>query len=681
MSKTKPVKSAESSVKKPDFAASNLNDMKTLKTSLGILIAVFAFLLYAPSIAFNYTLDDGSVVKENSITTQGIAGIPTILKHSYWFGINDTRVAEYRPVSLVMFAIEWQFFPANPHINHFMNVLLYAITCWLLFLFLCALFNAKSNAVKLLIPFACTLLYAAHPIHTEVVDSIKSRDEILCFLFAITASLGIIKFIEKNKIIYLILGGITYLLSLSSKETSISFIIIIPMLLYVFMRVNTKQIGAIIIVLISVAGIYFFIRSLALRTITESFDHSAINNALYATPDVINQRVTAFYILLKYMLLLVFPHPLSYDYSFNQIAIHTLKDPLAIVAIALYFALGIYAVITIRKKNWYAFAILFFLFTIAPVSNIFLLIGATMAERFLYMPSLGFCLVITLLLIKVTKTDGIKKKFSTVKEFVSVNKMMMMIVFAIVGIYSLKTLARSQDWEDNIQLFGHDVEVVPGSARAHVNNGVSMLKDQYLVEKNDAVKAQLLDKAIVEFKKGIDIYPDNNDSYDALGQAYLAKKDYVNAIYYFEKLIANLPQKNSMTFKFLSQCYEQTKQFDKLAASIDSVIKYEPKDETLVISKGMALGQAGHDSLAIAAFQKAISMNPKSKTAYKDIGVTYANQNRFQVALDYFNKALEIDSTDAESYQFIGGVYNLAKDTARANKFLAKAAYYSKSQH
>src|ERR1035441_2122688 len=160
-----------------------------LKNSLGLIIAVFAFLLYAQSISFVYTLDDGSVIKSNTITTKGIAGIPTIFKHSYWFGINDTRVAEYRPVSLAMFAMEWQFFPDNPHIGHFVNVLFYAFTCWLLFIILCMLFEKKN----LLIPFVCTLLYTAHPIHTEVVDSIKSRDEIMCFLLMLSATYFFLK--------------------------------------------------------------------------------------------------------------------------------------------------------------------------------------------------------------------------------------------------------------------------------------------------------------------------------------------------------------------------------------------------------------------------------------------------------------------------------------------------------
>ena len=154
-----------------------------LKIYLGIFISFFAFLLYSGSIEHDFALDDGTVVHENSVTTQGFSGIPTILKTDYWYGSghNTSRGPIYRPTSLVVYAIAWQFYPGNPHAYHLINVLFYALSCLLLFLVLCKLFQDQN----LLFPFICALLYAAHPIHTEVVNNIKSLDEILCLLFGL----------------------------------------------------------------------------------------------------------------------------------------------------------------------------------------------------------------------------------------------------------------------------------------------------------------------------------------------------------------------------------------------------------------------------------------------------------------------------------------------------------------
>ena len=98
---------------------------KRLKNSLGIFIAIFSFTLYAQSISFKYVQDDFAVLKENRFVMQGFKGVPEILKHDHWYGaINATRIPQYRPLTLVFFAIAWQCFPDNPSIYHFLNVLL-----------------------------------------------------------------------------------------------------------------------------------------------------------------------------------------------------------------------------------------------------------------------------------------------------------------------------------------------------------------------------------------------------------------------------------------------------------------------------------------------------------------------------------------------------------------------------
>ena len=173
---------------------SDLKGLKRLRIFLAVIIGVFAFILYAQSIKHGYTLDDHKVIDQNNITTRGIAGIPTILKTDYWYGSgnDELRGPVYRPTSLIIYALVWEFSPDSPQSYHFINVLLYAITCVILFLLLCKIFN-KQN---LILPFVCSLLYAAHPIHTEVVNNIKSLDEILCFLFAIISIWLFMKYIS-----------------------------------------------------------------------------------------------------------------------------------------------------------------------------------------------------------------------------------------------------------------------------------------------------------------------------------------------------------------------------------------------------------------------------------------------------------------------------------------------------
>ena len=656
---------------------SSANPILKLKTSLGLIIAAFAFLLYAQTISYSYTLDDNAALKNNTVTKQGIAAIPIIFSHNYWYGINDLKGHEYRPLSMVMFAIEWQFFPDTPAVYRFINVLLYALSCWLLFNLLCQLFASYN----LVIPFICSLLFAAHPIHTEVIGSIKSRDDILCLLFLILSALSLLKVHKSNTVTTYLLAGFCFLLALLSKETAVSFLVVMPLLLYVFTTANLKSIGKVIILLLFASGMFFLFRFLALETVTHPPDTSAYNNSLHAANGFLSREATAFFILLKYIFLLILPHPLCYDYSFNQIPLQRLSDPLAILGILVYVALGIYAVIKIITKDSIAFAILLFLITLAPVSNVFVLIGATMAERFLYIPSLGFCMAAAILLAKVTRTEIVKSNFKTVKQFVGNNTSLMTIVFIIAGLYSIKTFARRQNWKNNAVLYAHDSQIASNSSRAHVHNAISIYSDLYPIEKNEAAKKELLDKSISEMQRALDIFDNYHITYQGLGEMYLEKKDYKNAIIYFEKELQKFPKDAGYNpYKFLITCYEKTEQLDKQIAADDSILKYEPNNDFTYTNKGVALGKQGKFAEAIELFQKSIAINPKETAPYKNIGAAYGYQGQFQKAIEYLNKAFLLDSSDIQCSQFLGLTYKNMGNTAKAKYYLEKANRMSNKQ-
>src|SRR6266853_1938698 len=125
--------------------------MNKNKAIPGIIIAVIGVLLYSNTLHHGYVLDDITIVGQNHLIQQGIKGIPELLKTSYWYGYNGSKDLGYRPLSLVMFAIEWQLSPGNPLINHLVNILLYGATGFLLFITLRLLFgNTNQRKEKVL---------------------------------------------------------------------------------------------------------------------------------------------------------------------------------------------------------------------------------------------------------------------------------------------------------------------------------------------------------------------------------------------------------------------------------------------------------------------------------------------------------------------------------------------------
>ena len=641
-----------------------------LKKILGFVIAGFAFLLYAQSISFDYAADDGSVIAENSVTTQGLKGIPTILQKDYWYGTgNYFRPAQYRPTSLITYAVEWEFFPRNPHVSHFVNVVLFALTCWLLFLLLCRMFGNNN----ILLPLICCLLSAAHPIHTEVVNNIKSRDEIFCFLFAIASMIFALKWLKENKIYLLVLSAIFFFLSILSKETGIAFLVVMPLMFYFFTQAKRRHYIVMIIALAASTALMFLIRSQVFAGMKFNETMPALNNSLSAAPDFISQKATAVFILLRYILLLIFPHPLSYDYSIAQIPNLGLKDIEALAAIILIAAIGIYALISTPKKKVPAFAILFFLLTIAPVSNLLILIGAPMAERFLYMPSLGFCLLLAFLLARIFKTNLTEPYSGSFKKIVSANALLFTVVVAACGLLSLKTLSRNPDWKNDITLFSHDVANADKSARAHYNWGTVLLQQVYPAEKDAQKKNQLLDSARAELEKAVAIYPDYPDAWLNIGLIAKNKGDFKKGIESFLTAKNYSPKPRAELFFDLGDMYLQDGQLEKSIKAFDEgLAMHSAVFADVYITKGVAQFRLKRFEDAIVSFKAAIQLDASSALAYKNAGLAYINLKDYTNAVQYFVKATSLDPSDVKTLQDISSIYRFLGDTANARVFAEK---------
>jgi len=143
------------------------------------------FVLYANTLNHSYAVDDLIVVQKNSLTQKGIEAIPELFSHSYLFGYDGREDESYRPITLTTFAIERSLFNASSRGSHFIQVALYALFVWVTFCYLRLLFGENRLKIAAII----CVLFALHPIHTEVVANIKSRDELLSALFLFSALL------------------------------------------------------------------------------------------------------------------------------------------------------------------------------------------------------------------------------------------------------------------------------------------------------------------------------------------------------------------------------------------------------------------------------------------------------------------------------------------------------------
>ena len=184
----------------------------------GLVLFLLASALYAVSISFDYTLDDVMMIQDNQYTNKGFAGIKDILTTESFQGYFGQQMdllvgARYRPLSIVTFAIENEFVGKNPAVGHFFNILLYALTGLLLFRTISLMTPRLKNANwYFTLPFLASLLFIAHPVHSEAVANIKGRDEIMSFMFAIGCLYCALKYVKKGGLLSLIFIPILFFL-------------------------------------------------------------------------------------------------------------------------------------------------------------------------------------------------------------------------------------------------------------------------------------------------------------------------------------------------------------------------------------------------------------------------------------------------------------------------------------
>ena len=213
-------------------------------------------------------MDDELVTINHRLTAKGVSAIPDIFTSPYYQDASGYSY-EYRPMVLVSFAIEHEIFGDNAHISHFFNVLLYALCCLLLYKVLLLLFRNYSPVLSV----AIALLFAAHPAHSEVVCSIKNRDEILGLLFAFLTLYTGLRSLEKSRAWLILPAAIFFAFALMSKVSVVSFAAIVPLALILFG--NTDFFRLIGITLILIVPEYF------LLNLSQGFERQIASIAIF----------------------------------------------------------------------------------------------------------------------------------------------------------------------------------------------------------------------------------------------------------------------------------------------------------------------------------------------------------------------------------------------------------------
>lgn len=654
------------------------------------ILFLFAFLLYANTIPFDFALDDKLYITHNEFTKQGFSGIKDILTTDLFVGFygrqkNLVAGGRYRPLSLVTFAIEYQVFGKNPHIGHFINALLYGLTGILLFVILSRLFPSPKSQVPGIkaqlfsLPFLTTILFLAHPLHTEIVANIKSRDELMSFYGALAALYFSLKFLDEKKISYLVFSSLCFFGSLLSKETTVTFIAVIPLTVFFFTRHSIKKNLLSAIPLLLVFGIYIGIRY-AFLGIPKMEPIKELMNDPFIYASVSEKYGTIFFTLGLYIRLLFFPHPLTHDYyPWHPLADDNYKwggnifpyiemtDPKALLPLILYAGLFIYALTGLKKKSIYSYGILFFLGTFFLTSNLIFPIGTIMNERFMYIPSLGFCLVISAFLLR-----DLPEKLKSPAAYKAT--LYSMIVLTVL-FYSIKTASRNYAWENDFSLATTDVKTSANSAKVRMSAGGSML-DRAKEEKNPAEKQRLLNESIRHLYRSLELYPTYIQPMLLMGNAYYEAKDYGNSIVFFENCLKIDPNYEYAVNNLLhiGDTCAKLGMYDMAIKSLNALLAYNKNNVRGYQMLGELYGKnLGDLSKSAEYLKKALEIEPGNTNTLQKLGVVHAMKGEPHRAIEFFTRALEIEPDNAHVMMNLGITLNQLGQKEKGQEYLDKA--------
>ena len=601
-----------------------------------IAISLIGTSLYVSTYTYDYSADDGMYSYFNSATKEGLSTTGDLFKYGsmHFLNINPINSGAYRPFTLLTFAAEKQLTGEfKPIYGHIFNIVLYFLVLLSVGSLLLKLF--KTKRLPVIIPLMTLLLYALHPLHVEVVASIKSRDTLLSALFAFWAINHWFRNTEKQNWPENLITGFLFFIALLSKEEALTMIAVAFLITFYFLNKDLYGSFKSTFPFLIAAACYLGLRMIVLDKPTETYDN-LLNNIVFSTNGT-DRIATNFYIYLNYIKLLVFPHPLSWDYSFNQVPVKTITDPW-VLSSAIFFTVIIwYTLKNTSKRTIAGFGLLFYVVTFSIFSNMIpsITIGSTIGERFMFIPSLGFCIVVVygiyLFLIKFK-----------VKR---INHTLLSIGIIIGTFYAAKSINRIPVWRDNLTLCYSGIIDAPNSWRTHMLLGEELRL------------------------KGLKL---NGDSTRLRQNKETVRKTFQDAVFHYNlgySIIGNRVKQHNF-LQGLGECYLH---LDDTASAKAAFIRASenPKLFFANFKLGMLAFNEKNYTAAVSYYTKALKGDtPDFFTTYKNLGATYLLLNDYKKAVEAYEKAQEYGS-DPELKSRLAMLYSSLGDFDKANKIMA----------
>ncbi len=504
----------------------------------------------------------------------------------------------YRPVPELLFAVEYALWGLNPVGYHATSFLVHAANCVLLYLLAHRVFRDVRVAAF------CSLLFAVHPVHVEAIVWAKARPELLALLFMLAAMLLYARCLDSPLPSGAVPSYICAVLSFGLAVVCKASAVILPGLLalYWWCFVPRERLRRGLFALLPFVGVVvgFFALDAAVP---------------HRPPQIMVPEGLLFWTGIAvagiYLKLLLLPAGLC-----AQHAVHApsgILDPSVLRgAVLLELPLLVGAVVALRRSRPAFFALGWIIVAMTPLLALNA-VGRLVAELRLYIPSVGFCLVVALLLGRIPTLASRRVPRASLK------KLAVALCVLLVCTYAGLTAVRNLDWANEISLWSDTLRKNPDSWCAH----------------------------------------------QILGMMYVEKGLPHKAIPHLKRLVGLNPQDLSAQYQ-LAIAYQQTGRQDQAIATYNTLLRASPADARTRAELAGLYGRMGRDEVAMAEFERALRDAPQAAVVHRLLGIFHLNNGEYEKALAALITARRLKPDSPSTHHALGVVYDRTGSPARA---------------
>lgn len=572
------------------------------------IVAVLAIAVYANTLLNGFVYDDNPQIIENP-WVRDLAYLPRVFVTSVWdfLGEGGAAATYYRPLMYVAFILEYAAFGLEPWGWHLVNVIVHAGNGIMAFLVIRALMRnlpgtsegGESNAQSNLFPMLGALVFALHPAKTEVVAWVSAVPELTFTLLVLSSLYLYVRWTELGGRWRYVSSVALFFAAPFAKETAMALPVFVVAFDYVTGRKPLRRIPA--YVPYAAAGVIYLI----LRFLIAGGGSGKTGMHPYLDGGQVALNAVA--LVFRYITKLVFPVNLTHMHELNPV--FSILEARSLAAILVAFGLPALFYLWRKKEPLLLLSYVFFLVPLLPVLYIPILDPNAFAERYAYLPSLGFSLFVAVVLRRVANSGVVERRKAVAVSTV--------VVLAVLAAYSAGTVQRNFEWRDDITLWESAAETTPRNPYAltvlgnlYTKNGEyrkaietleksveqleasehrspNFLSFTHLGLGNAYRKAGLLERAAGEYRSAIEITPKRFDVRYNLGLTYLGMGDFAAA----------------------AAAYEEALELARKPSDVKDTL----------INLGNSYARAGNLAMAIKSYERALSLFPDDPTIRRNL--------------------------------------------------------------